>query len=48
MKKKKKKMEAPSFLMVLIGVGKFAYKRLEDYVIVVSIGCLKDYTNLPL
>lgn len=36
------KMKAPSFLMVLTGVGKFAYKRPEDHVVVVPIGCLKD------
>ncbi len=35
------KMKEPSFLMVLTGVGDFAYKR-EDGVIVVPIGCLKD------
>ena len=35
------KMEDPSFLMVLIGVGKSAYLR-EDGVYVVPIGCLKD------
>ena len=35
------KMKAPSFLMVLTGTGKFAYRR-EDGVYVVPIGCLKD------
>lgn len=35
------KMNAPSFLMVLVGVGKYAYKR-EDGVLVVPIGCLKN------
>ena len=35
------KMKAPSFLMVLIGVGVYAYKR-QDGVYVVPIGCLKD------
>lgn len=35
------KMKAPSFLMVLIGVGDFAYRR-PDGVYVVPIGCLKD------
>ena len=35
------KMKAPSFLMVLIGVGDYAYKR-QDGVYVVPIGCLKD------
>lgn len=34
-------MKAPSFLMVLTAVGKFAYRR-EDGVYVVPIGCLKD------
>jgi len=36
------KMKAPSFLMVLTGIGKYAYKRPEDGVFVVPIGCLKD------
>ena len=35
------KMKEPSFLMVLIGVGKYAYQR-EDGVFVVPIGCLKN------
>lgn len=35
------KMKNPSFLMVLVGVGKFAYKR-EDGVYIVPIGCLKN------
>ncbi|MDY6405634.1 MAG: DUF4143 domain-containing protein, partial [Bacteroidales bacterium] len=35
------KMPNPSFLMVLVGVGKYAYRR-EDGVYVVPIGCLKD------
>lgn len=34
------KMPAPSFLMVLVGVGPFAYRR-KDGVFVVPIGCLK-------
>ena len=34
------RMNAPSFLMVLIGVGQYAYCR-EDGVYVVPIGCLK-------
>ena len=34
-------MKAPSFCMVLTGVGDFAYKR-TDGVYVVPIGCLKD------
>ena len=36
------KMKKPSFLMVLTGVGDYAYKRPEDGVLVVPIGCLKD------
>lgn len=36
-----KKMKAPSFLMVLTGTGKFAYRR-EDGVYVVPVGCLRD------
>ena len=35
------KMKAPSFLMVLIGVGDYAYRR-PDGVYLVPIGCLKD------
>jgi Predicted ATPase (AAA+ superfamily) len=35
------KMKAPSFLMVLVGVGKYAYRR-DDGVLVVPIGCLKN------
>ena len=35
------KMKTPSFMMVLIGVGAYAYRR-EDGVYVVPIGCLKD------
>lgn len=35
------KMKAPSFLMVLTGTGKYAYRR-EDGVYVVPIGCLKN------
>ena len=34
------KMNAPSFLMVLTGIGNYAYKR-ADGVFVVPIGCLK-------
>lgn len=34
------KMKAPSFLMVLIGVGDYAYRR-KDGVYVIPIGCLK-------
>lgn len=35
------KMKEPSFLMVLTGVGNYAYRR-KDGVYVVPIGCLKD------
>lgn len=35
------KMPAPSFMAVIIGVGKYAYRR-EDGVYVIPIGCLKD------
>ena len=35
------RMKAPSFMMVLTGVGTYAYKR-EDGVYVVPVGCLKD------
>ena len=35
------KMKNPSFLMVLTGIGQYAYKR-EDGVLVVPIGCLKN------
>lgn len=36
-----KKMKDPSFLMVLTGTGKFAYRR-DDGVYVVPVGCLRD------
>ena len=35
------KMKSPSFLMVLIGVGDYAYRR-QDGVYVVPIGCLRN------
>ncbi len=35
------KMKEPSFLMVLTGLGSYAYQR-KDGVLVVPIGCLKD------
>lgn len=35
------KMPAPSFLMVVVGVGEFSYKR-EDGIFIVPIGCLKN------
>ena len=36
------KMKKPSFLVVLTGIGDYAYKRPEDGVLVAPIGCLKD------
>lgn len=33
-------MKAPSFLMIIVGVGDYAYKR-KDGVFIVPIGCLK-------
>lgn len=36
------KMKAPSFKIVLTGVGQYAYQRPQDGVYVVPIGCLKD------
>lgn len=35
------RMKTPSFMMVLTGIGKFAYKRPEEGVLVVPIGCLR-------
>lgn len=35
------KMPAPSFMAVIVGVGKYAYRR-KDGVYVIPIGCLKD------
>ena len=35
------RMKSPSFMMVLTGVGRYAYRR-EDGIYVVPIGCLKD------
>lgn len=35
------KMKAPAFLMVLTGIGQYAYRR-PDGVFVIPIGCLKD------
>jgi len=35
------KMLAPSFLMIVIGIGEFAYRR-EDGIFIVPIGCLKN------
>lgn len=36
------KMKKPSFMMVLTGIGDYAYKRPDDDVLVVPVGCLKD------
>lgn len=36
------RMKRPLFMMVLTGVGEYAYKRPDDGVLVVPIGCLKD------
>jgi predicted AAA+ superfamily ATPase len=36
------RMKKPSFLMVLTGIGDYAYKRPEDDVLVIPIGCLKN------
>lgn len=36
------RMKKPSFLMVLIGIGDYAYKRPSDGVLVVPIGALKN------
>ena len=35
------KMPAPSFMAVIIGIGKYAYQR-QDGIYVIPIGCLKD------
>ena len=35
------KMPAPSFMAVIVGVGKYAYQR-KDGVYVIPIGCLKN------
>ena len=35
------KMKVPSFLMVLTGTGKYAFRR-QDGVLVVPVDCLKD------
>ena len=35
------RMNAPAFKMVLVGVGRYAYRR-DDGVLVVPLGCLKD------
>ena len=35
------KMPAPSFMVVIVGVGQYAYQR-KDGVYVIPIGCIKD------
>jgi hypothetical protein len=35
------KMKQPSFLMIVVGIGEFAYRR-EDGIYIVPIGCLKN------
>ena len=35
------KMKSPSFLMILVGTGEFAYRR-DDGIYVVPVGCLRD------
>jgi len=35
-------MKKPSFMMVLTGVGGYAYRRPKDGILVVPVGCLKD------
>lgn len=37
-----KRMPPPSFRMVLVAVGDFAYRRKEDGIIVCPVGCIKD------
>ena len=36
------KMKKPSFMMVLTGIGDYAYKRPQDDILVVPVGCLKN------
>ena len=36
------RMKKPSFLMVLTGIGDYAYKRPSDGVLVVPIGSLRE------
>ena len=40
------KMKAPSFLMVLTGIGEYPYRRAEDGVLVVPIDCLKASSSV--
>lgn len=36
------KMKEPAFMMVLTGIGQYAYRRPQDGVLVVPVGCLKE------
>jgi hypothetical protein len=36
------KMKQPSFMMVLTGIGDYAYQRPKDGILVVPVGCLKN------
>ena len=36
------RMPPPSFRIVLVAVGDFAYRRKEDGIIVCPVGCIKD------
>lgn len=36
------KMKDPAFMMVLTGIGQYAYRRPQDGVLVVPVGCLKE------
>ena len=35
------RMKAPAFKMILTATGEYAYRRLEDGIYVVPVGCLK-------
>ena len=35
------KMKEPSFMMIIVGVGSYAYRR-DDGIYIVPIGCLKN------
>ena len=36
------RMKAPAFKMILTATGEHAYRRLEDGIYIVPIGCLKQ------
>ena len=36
------RMKAPAFKMILTATGEYAYRRPEDGIYIVPIGCLKD------